>query len=65
MAGALSATVSHSVYFGTDSHVHMTLLDGTELVARQQTDPDGASGPKPGAVVGISFAPGAVQVLED
>ncbi|WP_347310287.1 ABC transporter ATP-binding protein [Defluviimonas sp. SAOS-178_SWC] len=65
MAGALSATVNHSVYFGTDSHVHLTLLDGTELVARQQTDPEGSGGPKPGAVVGVSFAPGAVQVLED
>ncbi len=65
MAGALSATVSHSVYFGTDSHVHLTLLDGTELVARQQTYADGAGEPKPGSVVGVSFATGSVQVLED
>ncbi len=65
MAGALSATVSHSVYFGTDSHVHLTLLDGTEVVARLQTDAEGSSGPKPGTVVGISFAPGSIQVLED
>jgi spermidine/putrescine transport system ATP-binding protein len=64
-AGALSATVSHSVYFGTDSHVHLKLIDGTGIVVRQQTDPDGPGGPKPGAVVGVSFPPAAVQVLED
>ena len=65
MAGALSATVGHAVYFGTDSHVHLKLIDGTEIVVRQQSDPDGAGGPKPGAVVGVSFPPAAVQVLED
>lgn len=65
MPGALSATVSHSVYFGTDSHVHLKLIDGTEIVVRQQTDPDGGGGVKPGAVLGVSFPPAAVQVLED
>ena len=65
MAGSLSATVSHSIYFGTDSHVHLRLLDGTEVVARQQTSAEGASGPEPGAIVGVAFSPGAVQVLED
>jgi spermidine/putrescine transport system ATP-binding protein len=65
MAGALSGTVSHAIYFGTDSHVHLKLINGTEIVVRQQTDPDGSGGPKPGAVLGVSFPPAAVQVLED
>ncbi|SPH18446.1 Spermidine/putrescine import ATP-binding protein PotA [Defluviimonas aquaemixtae] len=62
---ALLATVSHSVYFGTDSHVHLRLADNTELIARLQMDAEGAGGPDPGAAVGVAFAPGAVQVLED
>ncbi|MCB2116615.1 MAG: ABC transporter ATP-binding protein [Rhodobacteraceae bacterium] len=65
MEGTLSATVTNSVYFGTDSYLHLQLLDGTEIVARQQTDPAGARGPETGAVVGVTFPPAAVQVLED
>ncbi|TRW96013.1 ABC transporter ATP-binding protein [Paracoccus sp. M683] len=64
-AGALPATVSHSVYFGTDSHVHLRLADGTEVVSRQQTDAEGAASPEAGTGVGVSFPAGAVQVLED
>ncbi|WP_432634912.1 ABC transporter ATP-binding protein [Albidovulum sp.] len=64
-AGALTATVGDAVYFGTDSHVHLTLGDGTGIVVRQQTDPDGREGPAPGSVLGVSFPPAAVQVLED
>jgi spermidine/putrescine transport system ATP-binding protein len=65
MAGALMATVSHAVYFGTDSHIHLKLIDGTEIVVRQPTDADSTDGPKPGEVLGVSFAPAAAQVLED
>ena len=64
-AGALPATVAHSVYFGTDSHLHLRLADGAELVARQQTAADGATGPEPGAEVGVLIAEGAVQVLQE
>ncbi len=63
--GALQATVANAVYFGTDSHLHLRLGDGTEIVARQQTDPAGAAGPERGAGVGVTFAPGAIQVLDD
>lgn len=64
-AGALPATVSHSIYLGTDSHIHLSLLDGTEIVARQQSDPAGGQGPVDGAEVGVTFPADAVQVLED
>jgi len=63
--GALPATVGPSVYFGTDSHVHLTLDDGTAIVARQQSDATGSGTPAEGSRVGVSFADGAVQVLED
>lgn len=61
---SLPATVTRSVYFGTDSHIHMTLADGSEMVARLQTDAAQDSFAN-GAQVGISFAPNALQVLED
>ena len=63
--GAVPAKVLRSVYFGTDSHVHLALTDGTEVIARLQSDAAGAGGPQDGADVGLAFAPGAVQVLED
>lgn len=61
---SLPATVTRSVYFGTDSHIHMELQDGTEMVARLQTDATQDSLAN-GAQVGITFAPHALQVLED
>jgi spermidine/putrescine transport system ATP-binding protein len=61
----LPAVVTHSVYFGTDSHVHLALDDGLALVARLQTGADGGGAPPPGARLRVAFAPGAAQVLED
>ncbi|MDH5454066.1 MAG: ABC transporter ATP-binding protein [Paracoccaceae bacterium] len=63
--GSIPAKVNSSVYFGTDSHVYMSLEDETEVVARLGTDASGDAGPEDGAAVGISFAPGSIQVLED
>jgi spermidine/putrescine transport system ATP-binding protein len=62
-AGAIPATVSNVVYFGTDTHVHARLSDGVEVVARV---PAGAAGDGAvvGEAVGLTFAPGAAQVLE-
>jgi spermidine/putrescine transport system ATP-binding protein len=63
--GAIPATVTNLVYFGTDTHCHMHLADGTEVVARLQTGATGEVGLTPGQPVALRFAPGAVQVLED
>jgi spermidine/putrescine transport system ATP-binding protein len=63
--GAIPATVTNLVYFGTDTHCHMHLADGTEVVARLQTGATGEVGLTPGEPVALRFAPGAVQVLED
>ena len=63
--GAIPATVTLLVYFGTDTHVHLTLPDGAGLVARVQSPATGEAGLSQGQSVGLRFAPGAVQVLED
>ena len=63
--GALPATVRDLVYFGTDTHYHLALADGSEVVARLQSQTSGAAELAPGARVGLRFAPGAAQVLGD
>ena len=64
-AGAIAATVRLLVYFGTDTHCHLALADGTEVVARVQSPASGEAGIEEGSTVGIRFASGAAQVLED
>lgn len=62
--GAIPATITNLVYFGTDTHFHLALADGTEVVSRLQSGTDEAR-LTPGTAVGLRFAPGAAQVLED
>jgi spermidine/putrescine transport system ATP-binding protein len=59
----LAATIVDTVYFGTDTHCHMRLGDGTEIVARLQNAPSGEIGLARGDAVGLRFEPGALQVL--
>jgi spermidine/putrescine transport system ATP-binding protein len=61
----IPATVARCVYFGTDTHVHVMLDGGVEVVARVQSPPSGDAGFAPGAHVVVRFAPDAVQVLDD
>ncbi|WP_284165442.1 ABC transporter ATP-binding protein [Frigidibacter sp. SD6-1] len=63
--GSLPATLRDLVYFGTDTHCYLTLADGSEVVVRLQSPASGDVGLEPGAEVGLSFAPGAAQVLGD
>jgi spermidine/putrescine transport system ATP-binding protein len=63
--GGLQAKVANMVYFGTDTHCHLHLADGTELVARLQSPASGEAGLAVGQPVGIRFAEGAVQRVED
>jgi spermidine/putrescine transport system ATP-binding protein len=63
--GTLAATLRDLVYFGTDTHCYLSLPDGTEVVARMQSPATGDIGLAPGATVGLTFAPGAAQVLGD
>ncbi|SFU08724.1 ABC transporter ATP-binding protein [Sedimentitalea nanhaiensis] len=61
--GALHAEISDLVYFGTDTHCHLALKDGTQIVARLQSLPTGEVGYMRGQAVGLRFEPGAVQVV--
>ena len=63
--GALPATITDWVYFGTDTHCHLALSDGTEVVARLQSPATGDAGLEKGKAVALRFAPGAAQVLGD
>jgi spermidine/putrescine transport system ATP-binding protein len=62
---ALPATIRDLVYFGTDTHCHLALADGTEVVARLQSAVSGDAGLVSGSRVGLTFTEGAAQVLED
>ncbi|MFZ1469853.1 MAG: ABC transporter ATP-binding protein [Paracoccaceae bacterium] len=62
---AITATVTSLVYFGTDTHYHVALKDGTEIVVRQQSPALGATEMTRGQEVGVSFAEGAAQLVED
>ncbi len=62
-AGALAATVRDLVYFGTDTHCHMALTDGTALTARLQSPASGDIGLAIGDRVGVVPMPGAAQML--
>jgi spermidine/putrescine transport system ATP-binding protein len=64
-AGAIPAKITNLVYFGTDTHCHVQLSDGTEVVARLQSPATGDAGLAQGQSVGLRFMPGALQVLED
>ena len=61
-AGAIPASVVGAVYFGTDTHVHLALADGAEVVARVQA---GGELPETGTALGLRFAPGAAQVVAE
>jgi spermidine/putrescine transport system ATP-binding protein len=62
---SLQGRIGGQVYFGTDTHCHVTLKDGSEIVVRLQSPASGDSGLAQGQPVGLHFAQGAVQVLED
>ncbi len=61
--GPLAATVARAVYFGTDTALHLTLSDGSLLVARLQSSAPEASLP-PGTTVRAAFLDGAARVLD-
>ncbi len=63
--GGIRARVRSLVYFGTDTHCHLALSDGTEIVARLQSPASGEVGLTEGQEVGVTFAQGAVQRVED
>jgi len=61
----LEGKVDTVVYFGTDTHYHLTLVSGETFIARIQNDQRGAVAPTRGDTVRIAFPERAVQVLKD
>lgn len=63
--GLLTGAVDNIVYFGTDTHIHVKLQDGTSFVLRQQNSPDAQLRFDTGDTAGIRFSPDVAQVLKD
>jgi spermidine/putrescine transport system ATP-binding protein len=61
----VTGRVEHIVYFGTDTHVHVALRDGSKFILRKQN----VSGQKldvaSGQEVGIGFVPGSACLIRD
>ena len=62
--GVLAATVEKSVFFGTDTHVHLHLEGGAPFILRRQNT-GAMPEPDPGSAVGLALAEGALQVVGD
>jgi spermidine/putrescine transport system ATP-binding protein len=60
----LSATVTHCVFFGTDTHIHVNLADGTPFTLRRQNAGNLAP-PAPGTAVNLRLADHALQVIRE
>ena len=61
----LQGTLSDIVYFGTDTHFHVAVEDGTTFVLRQQNASDAQVAHAKGETVGVTFPAHAAQVLKD
>lgn len=64
-AGLLTGDLRDIVYFGTDTHFHIALDDGTTCVLRRQNNPTSNSSYATGDRVGVTFPAAAAQVLRD
>ncbi|MEZ5753018.1 MAG: ABC transporter ATP-binding protein [Paracoccaceae bacterium] len=61
--GDMAAMLVDSVFFGTDTHLHLRLPDGQPFTLRRQNSGD-LPVPSPGATVPISLAPDTLRVLK-
>jgi spermidine/putrescine transport system ATP-binding protein len=61
----LKAGVKNIVYFGTDTHFHVSLADGTDFMVRQQNSGGSAASLKLGDKVGVLIAAGTARILQD
>ncbi len=61
----LAGVVENVVYFGTDTHYHIKLPDGSDFTVRRQNSGTHDSGFKAGTRVAIGLEDGAAQVLRD
>lgn len=63
--GDFAGTVENVVYFGTDTHVHLKLKDGTAFTVRQQNAAGSTTDVKVGQIAGIAVAPGTARIVRD
>ncbi len=61
--GTIPARVTQTTYFGTDTHYHLQLGDGSALVARLQSRAGGDDAHAQGDAVGVQIDVGTLQVL--
>jgi spermidine/putrescine transport system ATP-binding protein len=61
----LSGELENVVYFGTDTHFHLKLMNGSRFTVRRQNARSSTVDFQVGQAVGVSFEPGAAQVLKD
>jgi spermidine/putrescine transport system ATP-binding protein len=61
----LTATVTQMVFFGTDTHVHLRLLDGTALVARVQNALHGGRTFAEGETIGVALPAEALRITAE
>jgi spermidine/putrescine transport system ATP-binding protein len=61
----LRGELQNIVYFGTDTHYHLTLPDGDAFTARVQNVGSRQTPFEIGDQVGIAIEPEAIQVLRD
>ncbi len=59
----LTGRIENIVYFGTDTHYHLKIQDGSAFVVRQQSRAGRADSWKLGQACGVAFCDGAAQVL--
>lgn len=63
--GLLAGTLGEIVYFGTDTHYHIALDDGTGFVVRRQNQPEIKAAYASGQRIGVRFGDDVAQVLRD
>jgi spermidine/putrescine transport system ATP-binding protein len=63
--GDLAGVIENIVYFGTDTHVHLKLSDGTPFMVRQQNAAGSGVDVKTGDKAGIAIAAGTPRILMD
>ena len=64
-AALLSGILENIVFFGTDTHFHVKLADGSPFILRQQNATGAVQALKVGQSVGIAIAEDAARVLRD
>ena len=61
----LAGILENVVFFGTDTHFHVKLSDGSAFIVRQQNESIAPALVRQGDAVGVTIASGAARVLRD